>query len=60
MADRVVPGPVESTARVREAVCIRTRKIFDSCIWCTALQIHRTQCTVCPVAFAGQPPIIAM
>lgn len=31
MADRVVPGPVESTARVREAVCIRTRKIFDSC-----------------------------
>ena len=31
MADRVVPGPVESSARVREAVCIRTRKIFDSC-----------------------------
>jgi len=31
MADRVVPGPVENTARVREAVCIRTRKIFDSC-----------------------------
>ena len=31
MADRVVPGPVESTARVREAVCIQTRKIFDSC-----------------------------
>lgn len=31
MADRVVPGPVETTARVKEAVCIRTRKIFDSC-----------------------------
>lgn len=31
MADRIVPGPVESTARVREAVCVRTRKIFDSC-----------------------------
>lgn len=31
MADRVVPGPVESTAAVREAVCIHTRKIFDSC-----------------------------
>lgn len=31
MADRVVPGPVESSARIREAVCIRTRKIFDSC-----------------------------
>jgi len=31
MADRVVPGPVDNAARVREAVCIRTRKIFDSC-----------------------------
>ena len=31
MADRVIPGPVESSARIREAVCIRTRKIFDSC-----------------------------
>ncbi len=31
MADRVVPGPVENNARVREAVCIQTRKIFDSC-----------------------------
>lgn len=31
MADRVVPGPVESSAQVREAVCIQTRKIFDSC-----------------------------
>ena len=31
MADRVVPGPVESSARIREAVCIQTRKIFDSC-----------------------------
>ena len=31
MADRVVPGPVESTAAVREAVCIHTRKVFDGC-----------------------------
>ncbi len=31
MADRVLPGPVESTACIREAVCIHTRKIFDSC-----------------------------
>lgn len=31
MADRVVPGPVENSAHVREAVCICTRKIFDSC-----------------------------
>lgn len=31
MADRVLPGPVESGACIREAVCIHTRKIFDSC-----------------------------
>lgn len=31
MADRVLPGPVEGTACIREAVCIHTRKIFDSC-----------------------------
>ena len=31
MADRVVPGPVEDQACIREAVCINTRKIFDSC-----------------------------
>lgn len=31
MADRVAPGPVEKSAAVREAVCIDTRKIFDSC-----------------------------
>lgn len=31
MADRVVPGPVESSACIREAVCINTTKIYDSC-----------------------------
>ena len=31
MPDRVVPGPVESSASIREAVSINTRKIFDSC-----------------------------
>ena len=31
MADTVVPGPVDSSACIREAVCIHTRKIFDSC-----------------------------
>lgn len=31
MADRVVPGPVEGSACIREAVCINTKKIFDSC-----------------------------
>ena len=31
MADRVMTGPQESPASIREAVCINTRKIFDSC-----------------------------
>ena len=31
MADRVVPGPVDSSERLREAVCIHTRKIYAGC-----------------------------
>lgn len=31
MADRVLPGPVKANACISEAVCIHTRKIFDSC-----------------------------
>lgn len=31
MADKVVPGPVSASDTVREAVCINTRKIMDSC-----------------------------
>lgn len=31
MPERVVPGPVGDTACIREAVCIHTKKIFDSC-----------------------------
>ncbi len=31
MSERVVPGPVEDTARIREAVCVHTQKIYDSC-----------------------------
>lgn len=31
MADRVVPGPVDSSDHIREAVCIHTKKIFASC-----------------------------
>ena len=31
MADRVAPGPAEKPASIREAVCVHTRKIFDSC-----------------------------
>lgn len=31
MPDRVLPGPVQDTDCIKEAVCIHTRKIFDSC-----------------------------
>ncbi len=31
MAERIVPGPVNGMGGVREAVCIHTRKIYDSC-----------------------------
>ena len=31
MADRVLPGPVDGAACIKEAVCIHTRKIMDSC-----------------------------
>ena len=31
MADKVVPGPVDSAALIQEAVSINTEKIFDSC-----------------------------
>lgn len=31
MAERTAPGPVDSAGCIREAVCINTRKIFDSC-----------------------------
>lgn len=31
MPERVVPGPVEDSRGIREAVCIHTKKIYDSC-----------------------------
>lgn len=31
MPDKIVPGPVQDSACFREAVCIHTKKIFDSC-----------------------------
>ncbi|MBQ6755649.1 MAG: hypothetical protein IJP43_01690 [Oscillospiraceae bacterium] len=32
MADKVTPGPVTDDAELREAVCVHTDKIFDSCM----------------------------
>ena len=31
MAEFIEPGPIADAAGIREAVCIHTRKIFDSC-----------------------------
>ena len=31
MAELIEPGPISDTAGIREAVCIHTRKIYDSC-----------------------------
>ena len=31
MPEKVVPGPVTDSASIREAVCIHTKKVFDSC-----------------------------
>ena len=31
MSERVMPGPVGSNACAREAVCIHTKKVYDSC-----------------------------
>ena len=31
MSEKVLPGPVGDSACIREAVCIHTKKIFDSC-----------------------------
>lgn len=47
MSDRVVPGPVCDTAGIREAVCIHTKKIYDSCKdrdCIEDLRIYPTQC----------------
>lgn len=31
MPEKVVPGPVDEARTIREAVCIHTKKIYDSC-----------------------------
>lgn len=31
MADKIMPGPVDGSCPIREAVCIHTKKVFDSC-----------------------------
>lgn len=31
MPEKIMPGPVEDRSGIREAVCVHTRKIYDSC-----------------------------
>lgn len=31
MAEKVVPGPISEEHTIREAVCVHTKKIYDSC-----------------------------
>ncbi len=31
MKERIIPGPICDNTGIREAVCINTRKIYDSC-----------------------------
>ena len=31
MPEKVMPGPVPDTPGIREAVCIHTKMIYDSC-----------------------------
>ena len=31
MPEKVAPGPISEERNIREAVCIHTKKIFDSC-----------------------------
>ena len=52
MPDKVVPGPVQDTACIREAVCIHTKKIFDSCRdkdCIEDLRFYPTQCSQCAI-----------
>ena len=47
MADRVVPGPVNSDDCIKEAVCIDTRKIMDSCRDKDCVEDLRVYPTIC-------------
>lgn len=48
MPEKVVPGPVQDAACIREAVCIHTKKIYDSCRdkdCIEDLRFYPTQCS---------------
>lgn len=47
MADRVSPGPIRSNQMPREAVCVHTKKVYDSCRDKECLQDIRVYLTRC-------------
>ena len=47
MPDRVYPGPVRSNQTPREAVCVHTKKVYDSCRDKECLQDIRVYLTRC-------------
>ena len=52
MPEKVVPGPVQDSACIREAVCIHTKKIFDSCKdkdCIEDLRLYPTQSSQCAI-----------
>ena len=44
MPEKVMPGPVQDTACIREAVCIHTKKIYDSCKDKDSIRRQRQMC----------------
>lgn len=51
MADRVVPGPVNDDDCIKEAVCVNTRKIMDSCRDKDCIEDLRVYPTLCSQAY---------
>ena len=47
MPDRVSPGPIRSNQMPREAVCVHTKKVYDSCRDKECLQDIRVYLTRC-------------
>ncbi|MDD4715789.1 MAG: hypothetical protein PHT34_04495 [Oscillospiraceae bacterium] len=52
MPERVMPGPVQENACIREAVCVHTKKIYDSCKdkdCIEDLRLYPTQSSQCAI-----------
>ena len=60
MPEKVVPGPVCEDRSIREAVCIHTKKIFDSCCdkECVEdLRVYPTRCSELLYAYIDVEPV---